>query len=208
MKKTIYILLALALAFNAYAIFAIAPEEVTQGLVQKLFYIHVSSAFTMYALFIIAAALAVGYLIRKDDALDSWSLACVEVGLLFCTIVLTTGPIWAKPVWGTWWTWDARLTSTFFLWLIFIAYFLLRNAFRGVQAKRYSAVLAILGCLDIPIIFFAVRLWRSAHPSVLDSKEYLPSTMRNVFILSILTVQFLAWTLVVARKNIEVKRRR
>lgn len=202
MNKWISIILVFLLAITGYCIFYVAPEEVSQGIVQKIFYIHVPSAFAMYATFITGAALGLGYLIRRDDNLDHWSLACMEVAFLFCTIVLTTGPIWAKPIWGTWWTWDARLTSTFFLWLIFMAYFLLRKAFTGAEAKRYAAILALLGLLDVPIIMFAVKLWRGAHPAVLSSKDYLPAEMRTVFILSILTIQFLAWTLVVARKHV------
>lgn len=207
MKKMIIGFLLAALAVNAFAIFVIAPVEETQGIVQKLFYIHVASAFAMYTTLIAGAMLAVGYLIRRDDALDTWSVSAMEVGLLFCTIVLTTGPIWAKPVWGTWWTWDVRLTSTFFLWLITVAYFLLRKAFGGQAAKRYSAVMAILGVLDVPIIIFAVKVWRGAHPAVLTDKEALPAAMRMVFILTIVVIQFLAWALVATRKSIEQKRR-
>lgn len=207
MKKWIYVLLLLSLAFDAYAIFYIAPIEASQGIVQKIFYVHVASAFAMYTTLIVGAALGVGYLIRRDDPLDAWSVSSMEVGMLFCTIVLTTGPIWAKPMWGTWWTWDVRLTSTFFLWLICAAYFLLRNAFTGQQAKRYSAIMAVLGLLDVPIIIFAVKVWRGAHPAVLSDKSALPDDMRKVFILTILVIQFLAWTLVTARKSIEQNKR-
>lgn len=207
MKKWVYILLLVALVIDAYAIFYIAPIEATQGLVQKIFYVHVASAFAMYTTLIVGAALGVGYLIRRDDALDTWSVSAMEVGMLFCTIVLTTGPIWAKPMWGTWWTWDVRLTSTFFLWLICAAYFLLRKAFSGPQAKRYSAIMAVLGLLDVPIIMFAVKVWRGAHPAVLSDKSALPDDMRKVFILTILVIQFLAWTLVATRKTIEQQRR-
>lgn len=207
MKKWVYLILLAALAFNAYAIFYIAPIEATQGIVQKIFYVHVASAFAMYTTLIVGASLGVGYLIRRDDALDAWSVSAMEVGMLFCTIVLTTGPIWAKPMWGTWWTWDVRLTSTFFLWLICAAYFLLRNAFTGAQAKRFSAIMAILGLLDVPIIIFAVKVWRGAHPAVLSDKASLPAEMRQVFIITILVIQFLAWTLVWSRKSIEENRR-
>lgn len=207
MKKWITILLLAALVFNAYAIFFIAPIEATQGIVQKIFYIHVASAFAMYTTLIAGASLGVGYLIRRDDSLDAWSVSAMEVGMLFCTIVLTTGPIWAKPMWGTWWTWDVRLTSTFFLWLICAAYFLLRKAFSGIQAKRYSAIMAVLGLLDVPIIIFAVKVWRGAHPAVLSDKSALPAEMRKVFIVTIIVIQFLAWTLVATRKSIEENRR-
>jgi heme exporter protein C len=207
MKKTVMGVLLVSLAVNAVAIFGIAPVEATQGIVQKLFYVHVASAFAMYTTLIAAASLAIGYLIRRDDALDAWSMSAMEVALLFCTIVLTTGPIWAKPVWGTWWTWDVRLTSTFFLWLIVVAYFLLRKAFSGAAAKRYSAVMAVLGVLDVPIVIFAVKIWRGAHPAVLTDKESLPAVMRAVFILTIIVIQFLAWTLVWWRRSIEAERR-
>jgi len=156
------------IAADLTLIFGYAPVEAAQGLAQKIFYWHVGSAITMQIFFAMAGLFSLFYLVTKKIKFDRWALSFVEVGFLFCTIVLLTGPIWAKPIWGVWWTWEPRLTSTLFIWMIFLGYFILRGSFTDPGKKRtFSAILAIFGCLDIPIIFFSVRLWRGVHPSVL-----------------------------------------
>jgi len=103
---------------------------------------------------------------------DRLAHSCAEVGMVFCTLVLVTGPIWARPIWGTWWTWDARLTTTLILWLIYAAYLMLRTvSASGGQEARYAAVLGIVGAVDIPIINRSVYWWRTIHPAVLITRE-------------------------------------
>lgn len=188
-------------------IFAYAPIDANQGLVQKLFYWHVASAFTMFAAFILAAVFSVLYLIKRRAVFDCWAVALVEIGFLFCTIVLLTGPVWAKPMWGVWWVWEPRLTSTLFIWLIFVTYFILRGGITNPDKKRvYCAVLTILGCLDIPIIVLAVKLWRGVHPVVLNKKTNLPESMWIVFGLSLATVLALATLLTTIRAGLEKKK--
>lgn len=189
---------------DLWLIFGYAPVDINQGLVQKIFYWHVASAFTCFAAFIMAGIFSVLYLVKRDPDYDAWGVSLVEVGFIFCSIVLLTGPIWAKPTWGVWWTWEPRLTSTLFVWLIFLSYFILRGSFTDPIKKRaYSAVLTIFGCLDIPIIIATVRLWRGAHPVVLNKKANLPGSMWVVFVFTIVTVFFLALLLVCERVKIE-----
>lgn len=205
--RLLTIITIIVVAIDLYLIFGYAPVDATQGLVQKLFYWHVASAFTMFATFAMAGIMSVLYLIKRNVAFDTWELGFVEMGLLFSTIVLITGPIWAKPMWGVWWIWEPRLTSTLFVWLIFVTYFILRGSISSPDKKRiYCAVLAILGCLDIPIIIFAVKLWRGVHPVVLNKKSNLPPEMWLVFGFTMATVLLLATTLTVIRVGLEKRR--
>lgn len=204
MKKIFPIFVAILVIIDLFLIFGYAPVDAAQGLVQKIFYWHVASAFTSFIAFFMAGVMAVLFLIKRKPIFDAWEVSLAEVGLLFCTIVLLTGPIWAKPMWGVWWTWEPRLTSTLFIWLIFVSYFILRDSFADLSKKRiYSAVLAIFGCLDIPIIIAAVKLWRGAHPIVLNKKSNLPPEMWMVFAFTIVTVLALAALLVTIRAGKE-----
>lgn len=169
--------LGLVAAF--YMIFVFAPEERTQGLVQKIFYVHASSAFAMYAGFLMAGFFGAAYAINKKQIYDVLAHAGATVGLVFCTMVLVSGPLWAKPIWGSWWTWDPRLTSTLLVWMIFFSSLLLRRFFGADErGKLYAAILSVFGVLDIPIIIFAVKLWRGVHPNVLGRQGGMPFEMK------------------------------
>lgn len=180
------------MAVDLYLIFIYAPEEATQGIVQKIFYFHVSCAFAMYAGFGLAGLFALLYLFSRDVLWDCLSHAGQSVGLLFCSMVLVSGPLWAKPIWGTWWTWDPRLTTTLMVWLIFASILLLRRFFgndpKGLMA---SAILTLFGMLDLPLIFLAVKLWRGIHPTVLGTKNNMPAEMKITLMVSNLTILFL-----------------
>lgn len=192
---------------SAYCILFVAPPEATQGYVQKIFYIHISSALSMYVGFAVGTLGAVVYLWRRAAWADALAVAGIEVGVVFCTAVLVTGPIWARPVWGVWWTWDPRLTSTFFCWLIFVAYLLVRNALTDRErARTVSAVLAIIGSFDIPIIHFAVQLWRGAHPSVRQNPNAMPLAMYATLYLTMAAVIGLAILLIRVRFVVEQRR--
>lgn len=200
MKRILIILTVLLLVINAYLIAFYAPVEANQGAAQKIFYWHVPSAMVMMLFYIVGGVASVVYLIKRSLKADAMAVSFIEVGFLFCTIVLATGPLWAKPVWGAWWTWEPRLTSTLFVWLVFFGYFLLRASLEDKsQAKLYGSVLAIFGCLDIPIIMLAVKLWRGIHPQVLNARENLPDAMWLTLIVSIITVLSLASLLVYLR---------
>jgi heme exporter protein C len=142
------------------------PMEALQGEAQKIFYMHVPAA--VVGLYIACPLVALGgamYLWLRDERLDRLAESSAELGLVFLSIVLVTGPLWGKPIWGTWWTWDARLTSTLFLWFILLGYTVLRGAIEDRQQRaRYSAVLGILASLLVPFIHLSVRLFRTMHP--------------------------------------------
>ena len=143
---------ALAVAAAYVRVIWFTPPEATQGLAQKIYYLHLPAALNAYIAFAVVAITSVVYLWLRDPRADRVAESSAEVGLLFTTVVLTTGPIWGKPVWGTWWTWDARLTLTLFLWFIYAGYLVLRGAVTEPEMRaRYSAVLGILGALLIQI---------------------------------------------------------
>jgi heme exporter protein C len=153
-----------ALAF--YMALFHAPTERTMGDVQRIFYFHVPSAMMAFLGFMIVLVASIGYLATGASRWDGLAQAAAEVGLLFCTITLLTGPVWARSAWGVWWTWDARLSTTLILWLIYVAYLMLRNYMGGdIRMRRFSAVLGIIGALDVPIVYFSVKWWRTQHPT-------------------------------------------
>ncbi len=153
-------------------IFLVVPTERDQGIVQRIFYFHVPSAWTAFIAFFTVCGGSVIFLWRGDPDFDRIARAAAEIGMIFCTLVLLTGPIWARPIWGTWWTWDPRLTMTVILWTIYASYLVLRS-YGGSedQVARYAAVLGIVGAIDIPLIVVSVRLWRGIHPAVMMSKN-------------------------------------
>jgi heme exporter protein C len=148
-------------------VFLYVPNERIQGPVQRIFYFHLPSAWNTFLGFFIVAGASASYLWQGSRFADLLAQAAAEVGMVFCTIVLITGSIWARPIWGVWWTWDPRLTMVVVLWTIYAAYLLLRHlAGDTEQIARYAAVLGIIGVLDIPLLHVAVRLWRGIHPKI------------------------------------------
>lgn len=153
-------------------VFWIVPNEKIQGVVQRIFYFHVHLAWMSFGGFVFVAGASVWYLRTGSDTADRYAEANAEVGLLYTTLVLWTGPLWARPIWGVWWTWDPRLTMTIVLWVIYAAYLMLRKLGEGDETiQRYAAVLGIVGVLDIPLLVLAVRLWRGIHPAVMISDD-------------------------------------
>jgi len=149
-----------------------APTEADQGAVQRIFYFHVPCAMVTFSAFGLVAIAGALYLWLGNQIWDDLEYAAAEVGMVFCTLVLISGSIWAKPIWGTWWTWDSRLTTTFILWLIYAGYLMLRG-FGGdtPQIARFAAVVGIFGALDVPLVIVSVRLWRTIHPAVLLTRQ-------------------------------------
>ena len=153
------------------------PLEAVQGPAQKIFYVHVPSAFVaLYVGFGLLAVTSALYLWLRDERLDRVAESAAEVGLVFMTVVLLTGPLWGKPIWGTYWTWDARLTLTLFTWLIVLGYLTLRNAIEDrAQRARFSAVLGILAGLLVPFIHLSTTMFRTLHPQPILLKPSTPS---------------------------------
>lgn len=151
-----------------FMVFAYVPTEATQGIVQRIFYFHVPCAWVAFAAFGIVASAGTLYLWLEQDVWDDLGYAAAETGMVFCTLVLVTGILWAKPVWGVWWTWDSRLTTTLLLWLLYGGYLMLRAAAGEIpQIARLAAVAGIVAALDVPVVIVSVRLWRTIHPAVL-----------------------------------------
>jgi heme exporter protein C len=181
--------LALALLAGIYVrALAFTPVERSQGLAQKIFYLHVPAAVWAESAMILVGLGSIFYLFLKDPRLDRFAEASAEVGAVFATIVLITGPIWGKPIWGTWWSWDARLTLTLFLFLIYMGYILLRGAVADLGARRrYAAVLGICGMCEVPFIHFSVYFFRTLHPMPIvlkPSSPSLPGSMLATLLLS------------------------
>src|SRR3974390_2129207 len=161
-----FVILTLALlGFSTYQALMVAPTEQTMGEVQRIFYYHVPSAWVAGLCFAVNFLASVVYLWKRSLNADALAAASAEVGVVFCTIVLITGPIWARPVWGIWWTWDARLTTTLVLWLIYVSYLVLRRFAAGGQTQVLAAALAIFGFVDVPIVYMSIRWFRTQNPS-------------------------------------------
>src|ERR1700684_704761 len=175
MKKALfglYIVFTIALmAWGYYQAIYVAPTDAAQGELFRIIFYHVPSASVAFVFFGISLAGSIGYLsFRRGNPgfaqiSDAWALSGAEVGVVFCTVVLLTGPLWGRRAWGIWWTWDARLTTTLVLWLIYVSYLLLRRFAAGPQVQTLAAVLGIFGAVDVPIVYMSNRWWRTQHPA-------------------------------------------
>jgi heme exporter protein C len=193
----LFMIAVLAVAVTLVRAMFFTPVEVRQGPAQKIFYIHAPAAWVAFLAFGIVALAGLLYLWLRDLRLDRVAESSAEVGVVFTTVVLTTGPIWGKPVWGTWWTWDARLTLTLFLWFIYVGYLVLRGAIEDRATRaRYSAVLGVLGALLIPFIHLSVYLFRTLHPQPIVMKPSAPSLPGEM--LTTLLLSFASFTLLFA----------
>jgi len=191
----------------AYASFFIAPEEKTMHVLQRIFYFHAAAAWAGMTAFFICFVANLLYVWRREERWDSLGISSAEVGLAFITVVLITGPIWAKPAWGIYWTWDARLTSTFVLWLLYISYLLLRTLIEEPDRRALlSALFGIFAFIDVPIVFGAIRWWRTQHPAPVimgGPGSYLDPTMKKVFFFSVLAMHALMVFLIAERYRLE-----
>ena len=199
---------ALLLAFALYEALVVAPTERTMGDVQRIFYYHVPSAWTAFLLFLINLVASVTYLVRRNPKADALAVVCAEVGVVFCTVVLVTGPIWARPVWGIWWTWDVRLTTTLVLWLIYVSYLVLRRFSDSAQTPVLAAVLAIFGALDVPLVYFSIWFFRTQHPQpVIGGGGSLDPRMWHVLLINWMAFSSFAFVVCWARFRLEVLQR-
>jgi heme exporter protein C len=191
----------------AYAAFYIAPEERTMGLIQRIFYLHVASAWAGFTAFFICFIANLLYIWKRAAKFDWLGVSSAEVGLTFTTIVLITGPIWAHPVWGIWWTWDARLTSTFILWLLYASYLVLRTLIEEPDRRALlSALFGVFAFLDVPLVFGAIRWWRTQHPSPVilgGANSGLDPTMKKVLLFSALGMHVLMAFFILQRYALE-----
>jgi len=162
-------------------IFLYAPREATMGDVQRIFYFHVASAWVGFFAFFVTFLASVGYLARGERRWDILALSSVEIGLTFITMTVVTGSLWARPVWGTYWTWEPRLTISAVQLLIYIAYGMLRAAIESPERKaRFAAVYGIVAFVTVPLSWFAIRWWRTIHPDILTGGEGMAITPQMV----------------------------
>jgi heme exporter protein C len=203
-------LTALLMLASLYAIFMRAPVELQMGIVQKIFYFHVPSAYSMYVGWGLCVLGSLIYLVKRSEAWEDVAVAGAEVGTVFWGVVMVTGPLWARKSWGTFWTFDPRLTTFLLVGMIFIAYLLLRNlGTTGEAERRFAAGLAVLGGALMPIIHYSVQLWRGQHPTVITAKGGgLHPDMRTALLLSFLAFTGLNALLIWLRARAEHDRRR
>jgi heme exporter protein C len=190
LELALFVMVAALMIISLYCVFQVVPNEVTMGVVQRIFYFHVPSAWVAFLGFFVVFVSSILYLTTRKLVWDVVAHSAAELGVLFCAIVLFTGPIWARPVWGTWWTWEARLTTTLVLEMVYVAYLVLRTqAENRAQAARLSAVVGIVGFLDVPIIYYSVQIWRGHHPIVFKSSggQGLEPIMLKTFMLCMTT---------------------
>jgi heme exporter protein C len=153
------------LVYAFWMIFFYVPTERSMGIVQRIFYVHVPSAWVAFFAFFIVALCSAGYLWLRDERLDAIAVSAAELGTVFTTIVLVTGPLWGRIAWGAWWVWEPRLTLTLLLWFIYLGYFMVRGAADSPErGKRFGAVVGIVGAFNIPLIHMSVQWFRSLHP--------------------------------------------
>ncbi len=174
-----------------------APREVTMGLVQKIFYFHVPCAWLLMLSTLVCAGGSVAYLFGGSERGDRVAVVACELGVVFGLCVLVSGPLWAKAAWGVYWQWEARLTSSLLLWLMLVAYVLARR-YGGASARRLAAALSLFAAIDIPLVYFSVRFFRSIHPQTTVVSTLGPG-MRGAFWLSLLAFTALWWVLFSAR---------
>lgn len=182
------------------------PTDRVQGIVQRIFYIHVPMAWIAYLAFFVVLVGSIGYLWKRDIRWDRIARASAEIGVLSTTLVLILGSLWAKPIWNTWWSWDARLTTTLVLWFIYVGYLMLRAYTPDPErAARFGAVLGIVGFADVPIIHFSVEWWRTLHPEpiVVREQPQLPPEMLLTLFVSLLALTLVYVALMIYRVHLE-----
>jgi len=201
-ERALDLLVVLMVPVCLYTIFQLVPTEEKMGVVQRIFYFHVPSALAGFLGVVLCAVCSALYLSTRDRRFDRVAHASAELGVVFFTIVLLTGPIWARPVWGVWWTGEVRLTSTLVLWLMYAGYLILRQSAEDPeQAARWAGVLGIVGALDLPIIYKSVEWWRGLHPKVLkvSGGQGLDPAMGKAFGLCLVTFLLLFFALLIKR---------
>ncbi len=168
MLKTILgaAILFVLIALTAYLAFHYAPVEKSMGIIQKIFYLHLPSALSSFVAFGVCFYANLMYVFKRQPKWDWLGVSAAEVGLAFISVVLVTGPIWAHPVWGIWWTWSPRLTLTFVLGLLYVSYLLLRSMLEEPDKRAlFSALFGVFAFLDVPLVYFSIRWWRDQHPT-------------------------------------------
>lgn len=200
-------LLGLSIALFVAALYLVliyVPTEATMGNVQRIFYFHVPIAWVAFLAFFIVFLGSIMYLRKKDTKWDVIASSSGEVGIVFTTLVLITGSIWAKPIWGTWWVWEPRLTTALVLWIIYVAYNMIRSYVTDEQrGARFAAVIGIIGFIDVPIVALAINLWRTQHPGPLVFQGGLAPSMVLALLVSLAAFTVLYFLLLILKTSIK-----
>src|SRR5690348_894788 len=201
------VIVAAMMIFAGYDALFIAPDERTMHELQRIFYFHVPAWSASFTAFFVSWIASIAFLSTKRDRFDWLAVSAAEIGVIACTIGLVTGPLWAKPAWGIWWTWDARLTTTFILWLLYISYLLLRGLIEEpARRATLSAVFGVFAFLDVPLVYASNRLWRTQHPAPVifgGPDSGLNPTMGKVLVICIVAMLFVAILALVDRYRLE-----
>lgn len=206
-KTSLAAITGVMMLVDLYLIFMVAPTDSVLGHVQRVFYFHVPIAIMSFLAFFVVFLGSLMYLIKRTPKWDAIAHASAEVGVVFVTLALITGIIWARPVWNTWWTWEPRLTTTLILWLIYVAYLMVRS-YAPTQSKGaiYAAVMGIVGFVDVPIVYYSVVWWRSIHPSPVvgpfAQSDALDGTMALILLYSFITFLFFFAYMVMERMEL------
>lgn len=199
---------AILVMIHLYLAFLWSPPEASMGNLVRIMYFHVASAWIAFLAFTVTSLFGVLYLIRRNLTFDTIAAASAELGVVYTSVTLITGSLWARPVWNTWWTWDPRLTTTLILWFLYLAYLLLRGSVTGLHARaRVSAIYAIIAFVDVPIIHMSVTWWRSIHPTTINETGFhMPGSM--AFTLMFGFVSFLGIYLLLLALRVRQERQR
>jgi len=213
MKKNILLGLSFVLMVIAlYLVFVYVPTEKEMGIVQRIFYLMVPLGWLSLLAFLIVFIGSILYLAKRESKWDILASSSAEIGIAFTTLALITGSIWAKPIWGVWWTWEPRLTATLVLWLVYLAYLIVRSyATDEERGARFAAVVGIVGFIDIPIVALATTLWRGMHPGPIIFQGGLAPAMLLTLLVSIAAFTFLYSVLLIQKvsmKNDEMEMKR
>ncbi len=204
--KTALAVLVVALLMAALlAAFFIAPTEVQMGDVQRIFYFHVATAWVAFLAFFVVFLASIVYLRTKAQRWDILAVSAAEIGIVFTTLTLVSGSVWARSAWGTYWTWEPRLTTTLMLWLIYVSYLLLRGMVEEPDRRAaFAAVFGIIGFVDVPIVFMSIRWWRTLHPQVVGSEGFdMEATMLPALFLSVIAFTVFFVYLLLLRDGLE-----
>ena len=206
-KTSLALITGVMMLVDLYLIFMVAPTDSVLGHIQRVFYFHVPIAVMSFLAFFVVFVSSVMYLIKRTPKWDAVAHASAEVGVVFVTLALITGIIWARPIWNTWWTWEPRLTTTLILWLIYVAYLMVRSyAPTPSKGALYAAVIGIVGFVDVPIVYYSVVWWRSIHPSPVvgpfAQANALDGTMALILLYSFITFVFFFAYMVMERMEL------
>ena len=205
MKLFLYIITLILMLISTYAALIYAPTETIMGNIQRIFYFHMGTVWVATIAFMIVFVASILYLINGKKKWDVLAYTSAEIGVLFITLTIITGSIWAKPVWGTWWTWDPQLTTTFILWILYIVYLLIRaNSGFDEKKAKYSAVFAIIAFIDLPLVYISARVMRGISPVVFGpGGGGIEPKMLNALLITLVSFTLLFILLLIERVKVE-----